>query len=47
MGAAVSAFRNALASADKEAKAQLLEQLAFLVKAANSKLDKYQGDLEE
>ncbi|KAJ2935568.1 hypothetical protein H1R20_g1526, partial [Candolleomyces eurysporus] len=47
MGAAVSAFRNAITEPDKEAKARLLEQLAFLVKSANSKLDKYQGELED
>ncbi|RXW20473.1 hypothetical protein EST38_g5380 [Candolleomyces aberdarensis] len=47
MGAAVSAFRNAITAPDKEAKARLLEQLAFLVKSANSELDKYQGELED
>jgi hypothetical protein len=47
MGQAITAARKAASQADEESKRQTLEQLAFLVKAANSKLDHYQNQLEE
>ncbi|KAH6885563.1 hypothetical protein BKA70DRAFT_1236966 [Coprinopsis sp. MPI-PUGE-AT-0042] len=47
MGAAISAFRDGLHELDDKEKARTKEQLDFLVKAANSKLDKYQNDLDD
>jgi hypothetical protein len=47
MGQAIAAARKAASEADEESKHKTLEQLAFLVKCANSKLDHYQAELEE
>ena len=47
MGQAVAAARQAASQADEESKQKTLEQLSFLVKAANSKLDHYQAEIEE
>ncbi|KIJ30867.1 hypothetical protein M422DRAFT_176891 [Sphaerobolus stellatus SS14] len=47
MGQAIASLRETISAGDKAAKKDVLEQLAFLVNAANSKLDKYQGDLDE
>ncbi|KAJ2917543.1 hypothetical protein MD484_g2841, partial [Candolleomyces efflorescens] len=47
MGQAVAAARKAASQADEESKKQTLEQLSFLVKAANSKLDHYQSQIED
>jgi hypothetical protein len=45
MGQAISAIRETLTAGDAAAKKDVLEQLTFLVNAANAKLDKYQADL--
>jgi hypothetical protein len=47
MGQAIAAIRETLTAGDEQAKKNVQEQLAFLVNAANSKLDKYQSDLDE
>ena len=47
MGQAIAAARKEASKADEESKQKTLEQLAFLVKAANSKLDHYQAEIEE
>jgi hypothetical protein len=47
MGQAISAVRETLTGGDEAANKNLKDQLNFLVNAANSKLDKYQGDLDE
>ncbi|KIJ45365.1 hypothetical protein M422DRAFT_46819 [Sphaerobolus stellatus SS14] len=46
MGQAIASVREMISAGDKAAKKDVLEQLAFLVNAANSKLDKYEGDLD-
>ncbi|KAH6908487.1 hypothetical protein BKA70DRAFT_1427079 [Coprinopsis sp. MPI-PUGE-AT-0042] len=47
MGSAISMVRQQAAQADAESKARMREQLDFLVNAANSKLDKYQNELDD
>lgn len=47
MGQTISAVRDAITAGDKQAKKDVVEQLTFLVKTANTKLDKYQADLNE
>ena len=47
MGQAIASLREEIAGGDDSAKQDITEQLTFLVNAANSKLDKYQGDLDE
>ncbi|KAJ2913567.1 hypothetical protein MD484_g6827, partial [Candolleomyces efflorescens] len=47
MGQAIAAARQQASQADEESKKKTLEQLSFLVNAANSKLDHYQNQLEE
>jgi len=47
MGQAIATIREQASAGDEAAKKNILEQLSFLVNAANSKLDKYQGDLDD
>ncbi|KAG8928899.1 hypothetical protein FRC02_006238 [Tulasnella sp. 418] len=47
MGAAVSAFRETILSSEKANKEEIKQQLDFLVKATESKLDAYQAQLED
>ncbi|KAG8925229.1 hypothetical protein FRC02_009820 [Tulasnella sp. 418] len=47
MGAAVSAFRESILSSEKKNKEEIKQQLDFLVKAVESKLDAYQSALED
>jgi hypothetical protein len=47
MGAAISALRDQILGGDKKAKEDILQQLLFLVNAANNKLDNYQADMEQ
>ncbi|KIJ47574.1 hypothetical protein M422DRAFT_163688 [Sphaerobolus stellatus SS14] len=46
MGQAIASLREMISAGDKAAKKDVLEQVAFLVNTANSKLDKYEGDLD-
>ena len=47
MGQAIATARKEASKADEESKQKTPEQLAFLVKAANSQLDHYQAEIEE
>jgi hypothetical protein len=46
MGPAISALRESITAGDDAAKKQTKEQLDFLVKAVDAKLDGYQAELD-
>lgn len=47
MGAEISKLRDMILGGDKAAKENVLQQLLFLVNAANSKLDTYQAEMDK
>lgn len=47
MGAEISKLRDMLLGGDKKAKEDVLQQLLFLVNAANSRLDIYQAEMDK
>lgn len=47
MGTAISALREQMTGGDDSSKQKMKEQLDFLVKAVDSKLDTYQAQLDQ